>query len=78
MRLGKGFKTIYFPWQKNNLRIVFPHLASRIAEVQIPVQAYRGKNGTFILSASFTSVATNANTGPVEPMIVNGCALVSA
>jgi hypothetical protein len=49
-----------------------------MADVQIPVQVYNGKNGTFIFSASFTRVATNANTGPVLPIIVKGCALVNA
>ena len=56
----------------------FTHLTNKIADVQIPVQVYNGKNGTFIFSANFTRVATNANTGPVLPIIVNGWALVNA
>jgi len=49
-----------------------------MADVHIPVHAYNGRNGKFIFSANFTSVATNARTGPVLPMIVIGCAAVSA
>jgi hypothetical protein len=45
-----------------------------IPDVQIPVHAYRGRNGRFVLFANWTNVATNANTGPVLPMMVNGCA----
>jgi hypothetical protein len=54
------------------------HLTSNIPDVHIPVQAYNGKNGKFNFSANFTRVATNANTGPVLPMIVIGCADVNA
>jgi hypothetical protein len=49
-----------------------------IAEVHNPVHAYNGKKGTFIIFANCAKHATKANTGPVEPMIVNGCALVNA
>ena len=45
---------------------------NKIADVHRPVQAYKGRNGRFVLLANWTNVATNANTGPVLPMIVNG------
>jgi len=51
---------------------------SRMADVHNPVQVYNGKNGKFHIFANCARHATKANTGPVEPMIVKGCALVSA
>ena len=51
---------------------IHTHLANKIKDVHRPVQAYNGKNGKFIFSANFTNVATNAKTGPVLPIIVNG------
>lgn len=51
---------------------------NRMAAVHRPVQAYNGRNGTLKLSANGTIVATNARTGPVDPMIVSGWAAVSA
>jgi hypothetical protein len=46
---------------------------NRIADVHKPVHAYSGKKGSFIAFPSWARQATKANTGPVDPMIVNGC-----
>jgi hypothetical protein len=45
---------------------------NKINEVQIPVQAYKGKKGKLSFLAECARVATNARTGPVEPIIVMG------
>lgn len=47
---------------------------SKIVEVHKPVHAYNGRKGRFIDFESWNNAATNARTGPVDPMIVNGCA----
>jgi hypothetical protein len=52
--------------------------SNRIPAVHSPVQLYKGRKGSPVDSASCTSVATNASTGPVDPMIVSGCAAKSA
>jgi hypothetical protein len=51
---------------------------NRIAAVHNPVQVYRGKNGRLIAFPSCAKQATNANTGPVDPIIVKGWAENSA
>jgi hypothetical protein len=51
---------------------------NRIAAVQRPVHAYKGKKGSESSLASCDKHATKASTGPVDPMIVNGCAAVRA
>ena len=45
---------------------------NKIADVHRPVQVYKGRNGRFVLLDNWTNAATNANTGPVLPIIVNG------
>lgn len=47
---------------------------NKINEVQIPVQAYKGKKGKLSSLLNVARVATKARTGPVEPIIVMGCA----
>ena len=51
---------------------------NKYKEDQRPVQAYNGKKGTPSLVERPYSTDVKANTGPVEPMIVNGCADASA
>ena len=51
---------------------------NRIAEVHNPVHAYNGKKGRFKDFESWNKAPQNANTGPVEPIIVIGCAEKSA
>jgi hypothetical protein len=54
------------------------YLKNKIPEVQIPVQAYKGRKGRPCDSASLYNAATNASTGPVDPIMVSGCPEVTA
>mmetsp|Transcript_14605 Transcript_14605/g.33777 ORF Transcript_14605/g.33777 Transcript_14605/m.33777 type:complete len:208 (+) Transcript_14605:1960-2583(+) len=47
---------------------------NRIAEVHKPVQLYRGRKGTSSARESSFKQVTKASTGPVEPIMVSGCA----
>lgn len=53
-------------------------LAKRIPDVHKPVHAYSGKKGSLVMRASSAKVATKASTGPVDPIMVRGCAAKAA
>ena len=50
----------------------------RMNDVHRPVHAYNGKKGNFMDFASCARHTTNERTGPVDPMMVHGCAAVNA